>query len=137
MARPIGGTATAIDIAISGMRAESMRSKIIANNIANARTTKTDSGEPFRRLEMALTTADGELNGVTLGEVFADMVTPFQMILSPGHPYADANGYVRYPNVQIPRELMHMMDASRAYQANAAVLKRQMEINNVSLELLR
>jgi len=65
------------------------------------------------------------------------MKTAFKRVLEPGHPEADADGYVAMPNVELPMEMMHMAAASRAYQANAAVLKRYQEMIDITLELLR
>lgn len=129
---------SATDIAISGMRANAMRSKVIAENIANANTTRSADGEPYRRHMVVLQAGAGlDPASVSVGDVVDDMSSPFSTILSPGHPDADAEGYVRYPNVSLPREMMDMVAASRAYQANAAVMKRQMDLNNATLELLR
>lgn len=75
--------------------------------------------------------------GVSVEEVAMDMLNPFKRVYQPGHPDADKDGYVLMPNVDLPVEMMHMMAASRAYQANAAVLKRYQEMVNVTLELLR
>ncbi len=125
-----------IDIAISGLRAESRRMDVIANNIANARTSRTDTGEPFRRQELIVST-EGELAGVQVDDVTADEDTPFQQLLMPGHPDANTDGYVEMPNVSLPREMIDMVTASRAYQANASILKRYQKNVDATLELLR
>jgi flagellar basal-body rod protein FlgC len=61
----------------------------------------------------------------------------FKRVLQPGHPDADANGYVAMPNIDLPVEMMHMVAATRAYEANAAVLKRYQDGVDITLELLR
>ncbi len=134
----MGMRATPIDIAVSGLRAEARRMNVISANIANANTTRSEGGRPFRRQEVVLQTsgADG-LAGVQVAEVADDLSTEFRKLYQPGHPDADTEGFVEMPNVQIPVEMMNMMGASRAYQANAAVLKRYMELGNTALELLR
>jgi len=125
-----------IDIAISGLRAGSKRMEVISSNVANARSTDDGNGEPYRRLEAIFKTDGDGLGGVTLDEVAADM-SDFQQILKPGHPNADAQGYVSMPNVQVPVEMMNLAIATRAYQANVAVLKRYQQMVNTTLELLR
>lgn len=125
-----------IDIAVSGLRAETTRMNVIAGNIANSNTTKTPSGEPYRRMEVILSTDEG-ISGVTVDQIAADMLTNFRRVHQPGHPDADKEGYVEMPNVDLPVEMINMITASRAYQANAAVLKRYEEMVNVAIELLK
>lgn len=126
-----------VDIAISGLRAESRRMDIIANNIANARTSRTETGQPYRRKELVVSTDDDLLAGVKMEDVVSDKDNPFQHVLMPGHPDADDQGYVEMPNVSLPKEMIDMVTASRAYQANAAILKRYQRNVDVTLELLR
>ena len=126
-----------VDIAISGLRAESRRMDIIANNIANARTSRTETGQPYRRKELVVSTDDDLLGGVKMEDVVSDKDSPFQHVLMPGHPDADDQGYVEMPNVLLPREMIDMVTASRAYQANAAILKRYQRNVDITLELLR
>ena len=125
-----------IDIAVSGLRAETTRMNVIAGNIANSNTTKTPSGEPYRRMEV-ITSTDESIGGVTVDQIAADMLTNFRRVHQPGHPDADKEGYVQMPNVDLPVEMINMITASRAYQANAAVLKRYEEMVNVAIELLK
>ncbi|MCD6395445.1 MAG: flagellar basal body rod protein FlgC [Planctomycetes bacterium] len=125
-----------IDIAISGLRAGSKRMEVISSNVANARSTDNGNGEPYRRLEAIFKTDGDGLGGVTLDEVAADM-SDFQRLLKPGHPNADAQGYVTMPNVQVPVEMMNLTVATRAYQANVAVLNRYQQMVETTLELLR
>ena len=133
----VHGVSKPIDIAVSGLRSESARMKVIAGNIANSSTTRTPSGEPYRRQEVILSTSDDALGGVKIEDVASDMLTAFKRVHQPGHPDADADGFVRMPNVDLPAEIISLMSASKAYQANAAVLKRYQEMVNVALELLR
>lgn len=127
-----------IDVAISGMNAFNRSMGHIYNNIANARTVDAGNGQPYRRVEALLKQQmdDGELGGVEVDKVVADS-SPFTEIYEPGHAYADANGYVRMPNVNIPKEMINLTIATRAYQANVAVLRRYQKIAESSLELLR
>jgi len=124
---------TPIDAAISGLRLESMRMKVIAENIANARTSRTETDEPYRRKQVVLETRRGE----TLPRIVPDARTAFKIVYDPGNPDADAAGLVRMPNVDLPEELVDMVMASRAYQANAAILKRYQDMVAATLELLR
>jgi flagellar basal-body rod protein FlgC len=132
----VGKVASSIDIAISGLRAESLRMKVIADNIANARTSRTATGAPYRRQELVLSTS-GPLSGVQVQGIAEDTVTEFKDTYMPGHPDADKSGMVRMPNVDLPVEMINMVTANRAYQANAAVLKRYQDMVTAALELLR
>ncbi len=125
-----------IDIAVSGLKAFGRQMEIVSSNVANARTTDAGNGEPYRRLEAAFKTSADGVGGVELTGTTEDM-SEFQRILSPGNPNADAGGYVSMPNVQLPTELINLNLASRAYQANAAILKRYQKMVESSLELLK
>jgi len=124
-----------IDIAISGMRAQGKQMEVISSNVANSRTTDAGRGEPYRRLEAAFKTED-DLGGVTLDKLLTD-TSDFLRVLAPGNPLADENGYVAMPNVSLPVEMMNLTIATRAYQANVAVLKRYQQMVETTLELLR
>jgi len=132
----IDGIAPMVDIAASGLRAQSLRLNLIAGNIANAQTTRTVTGEPYRRMDAVLQTTGDDLNGVMVLNVAHDR-SDFRQVLMPGHPDADEDGFVRMPNVQVPVEMMNLMTASRAYQANVAVLKRYQDMVETTVELLR
>ena len=125
-----------IDIAISGLQAQSRRMEVISSNVANARTTDTGRGEPYRRLEVMFKTEGDGIGGVSIGEIVPDM-SDFHKILDPGNPNADAQGYVMMPNVNLPIEMINLTIATRSYQANAAVLKRYQRMVETTLELLR
>jgi flagellar basal-body rod protein FlgC len=125
-----------VDIAASGLRAQSKQMEVISSNVANARTTDAGKGEPYRRLEALFKTDDDGIAGVSLDEIAADM-SDFNRILDPGSPVADEQGYVTMPNVNLPIEMMNLNIAARAYQANAAILKRYQQMVDTALELLR
>jgi len=125
-----------IDIAISGLRAQNKNMEVISSNVANARTTNAGKGEPYRRLETMFKSDGDDISGVTLEKIAADM-SEFQRILDPGHPDADEDGYVAMPNVSLPIEMMNLTIATRAYQANVAILKRYQQMVETTLELLR
>ena len=125
-----------IDIAISGMRAQNKNMGAISSNVANAQSTDNGDGAPYRRLEAIFKADDDGMSGVTLDEIAADM-SELPRILKPGHPDADEQGYVTMPNVDLPIEMINLAMATRAYQANVAVLKRYQRMVDSTLELLR
>ena len=125
-----------IDIAVSGITAQGKRMEVISSNIANVQTTDNGDGEPYRRLETMLKTDGDNVGGVVVDDVAEDM-SNFIRILKPGHPSADDQGYVKMPNVNLASEMMNLSIASKAYQANTAVLKRYQAMVESTLELLR
>ncbi|MHC4757263.1 MAG: flagellar basal body rod protein FlgC [Planctomycetota bacterium] len=125
-----------IDIATSGLRAHNKHMEVISSNIANARTSDTGNGQPYRRLEATFKTEDDGISGVSLNNILPDK-SDFVKLLDPGHPSADSNGYVLMPNVNIPKEMINLNIATRAYQANAIILKKYQKMVETTLELLR
>jgi flagellar basal-body rod protein FlgC len=133
----VNGVKSPIDIAVSGLKAQNKNIEVISSNVANARTVHAGSGQPYRRLETVLQAENGDgIGGVKIEEVLADQ-SDFYKMLDPGNPRADAQGYITMPNVDLPTEMVNLAIASRAYQANAAVLKRYQSMVETSLELLR
>jgi flagellar basal-body rod protein FlgC len=126
------------DISATGLSAERLRMDVIANNIANVNTTRTELGTPFRRkrvifeerfppthfhlpfIEQPLTNRVGA--GVRVVRIEEDM-SPFRLEYRPDHPDADEKGYVRMPNVNIVVEMTDMITATRAYEANVACIR--------------
>jgi flagellar basal-body rod protein FlgC len=134
-----GGMFDTINIAVSGLKAYNRKIEVISSNIANIQTTDAGKGEPYRRLIAEMTANSDKKNetcGVEIGDIVQDK-SDFQYVLNPGHPQADENGYVAMPNVNWPREITDLNIASKAYQANAAILKRYQKMVESSLELLR
>ena len=128
------GMFTSFDINSSGLTAQRYRMDIISENVANANTTRTGDGTPYVRkvvtfqekgkqtpfsrvLNKSMDRYSGE--GVKIGGVYKDTQTEMNMVYDPSHPDADENGYVLYPNVNIITEMTNLIDASRAYEANA------------------
>ena len=130
------GTFGTIDIAVSGLRASNRQLEVVGSNMANIQTTDAGNGQPYRRLIAEFKAKTDGIGGVEMGDVIKDM-SDFQRVLNPGHPEADENGYVAMPNVDWPTEMVNLNMASRAYQANAAILKRFQKMVESSLELLR
>ncbi len=133
----IKGVPSSVDIAIAGLRVESARMNVIAGNIANSKTTRTPSGQPYRRQQVVLSTGGKGFGGPTIENISPDMATAFKRVHQPGHPHADKNGDVLMPNVDLPVEMINLLAASRAYQANAAVMKRHQEIVEAAIALLK
>ncbi len=128
------GIFTSFNINASGMTAQRYRMDIISQNVANANTTRTEDGTPYRRKVVTFTEKETESNfgrvlnkeknsysgkGVKVSAVNEDTWTDMNMVYDPSHPDADENGYVTYPNVNIVTEMTNLIDASRAYEANA------------------
>jgi flagellar basal-body rod protein FlgC len=125
-----------IDIAISGLRAQSKQMEVIFSNVAHAQTTDAGKGEPYRRLTATFKAEGDGITGVSLDKIVED-TTDFPRIYDPGNPTADEQGYVRMPNVNLPTEMMNLNSATRAYKANAAILRRYQQMVETALELLK
>jgi flagellar basal-body rod protein FlgC len=130
--------------AASGLTAERVRIDVIAENIANARTTRTSDGGPYRRkqvvFEPLLARADDggvQAEGVRAAKVVRDFDSPFERILDPSHPDADGEGMVAYPNVNAVLEMADLITAMRAYEANLTVQENFVRMAERALELAR
>ncbi|MFP4141166.1 MAG: flagellar basal body rod protein FlgC [Planctomycetota bacterium] len=123
-------------IAVSSMKANALRMKVIANNIANANCT-SKNGQPYRRRDVVTSSRNDELTGISLADVVDDKSSQFRPVYEPGHPHANEEGYVLYPNVEVPKELTQMMLASRHYQASVAIMKQNQTVSQSALELLK
>ena len=121
----------AMNISTSGLSAERFRMDVIADNIANANSTQVGTQEPYRRKDVVLTGSD---NGVQVAGVQDDQ-QPFSQKYDPGNPYADANGYVKATNVQPINEMVDMMSASRAYEANVAAFNTEKGMVRAALSI--
>ncbi len=136
------------DISASGLAAERLRMEVAANNIANSNSTRTPEGGAFRRkqvvfaaaYENALRASFGDdarqFRGVTVTGIQPDS-SEMPRIHKPGHPDADADGFVTFPNVSLPNEMVDLITASRSYEANLRALKSFREIVQQALSLLR
>ncbi len=140
-------TFSAIDISATGMTAERYRMEVIANNIANANSTRSPEGGPYRRQQVVFSAQMGDpqdasqstvdrMAGVSVLGVTQDQ-GELPMVYNPGHPDANADGMVAMPNVKIPYEMVDMITASRAYEANLRSIRSFREMAQQTLTLLR
>ena len=139
MADPVRPMDRMTAVAASALKAQQSRMRIIAENIANADTTSTTGGgEPYRRqaavFQARETDAGGK--GVRMAAVRQDP-SAFKTEYNPGHPAADAKGYVRMPNVDPLVEAMDMREAQRAYEANLNVIETARQISARTLDILK
>lgn len=123
------GLDRALDISFSGIQAERVAMELIASNLANVNTTRSIYGGPYRRriaalsenpltFDQALTLAEHNMGGgVRVDDIIED-ATPFAKVYNPGHPDADAQGYVLLPNVNLANEMVDQIYVSRLYEAN-------------------
>lgn len=148
-----------MDIATSGMSVQRLRMETVATNIANAETTRTDAGGPYRRRVVRLEEAVREgaqpgypplpssetrsaatpdptdaLDGVRAVAIEED-ASEGPLVYDPGHPDADSSGYVRYPNVRITDEIVDLMEARRVYEANATVFQAAKQLLRRALDI--
>lgn len=131
------------DIASSGMAAQRLRVQLVASNIANSETTRAADGNPFRKKDavfepvvLSQHTQGQPSVGVRVREVRASQ-EPWILKYEPGHPDADAEGVVRYPNVNPVEEMVNLTEASRAYEANVAVVRAARTMSQSAVDLLR
>lgn len=140
-----------LDISASGLTAQRLRMDIISQNIANANTTRTDKGTPYRRKVVVFeerssapfsdyltprSRAKIAGSGVRVARIVEDG-SQFKKVYDPGHPDADEDGYVQMPNVDIITEMVNMISATRAYEANVASINSTKSIALKALEIGR
>jgi len=128
-------------VSASALDAQRQRMNVIASNMANVHSTKTDEGGPYRRKDVIFSASDMQsdsdtLIGVKVVDVVADS-TPFRTVYDPGHPDADKDGYVAMPNINIIEEMVNMMMASRAYEASVSAFNMSKAMFLKTLELGR
>jgi len=142
----------ALDISASGLTAQRLRMDTISQNIANVNTTNTKDGTPYKRkvpvFEERVSGGifDGYLKSAFKGDNIGDGVrvsniiednAPFKLVYEPGHPDANAEGYVSLPNVEVVTEMVNMISASRAYEANVTAINTTKSISMKALEIGR
>jgi len=141
----------ALDISANGLYAQKKKMEVISQNIANADTLVTENGEPYRKKRAVITENDNanQFNKVLdnfskplQGEgVKVDVTTPleepFKLLYDPDHPLSNENGYVRMPNVDTTEEMIEMLSATRAYEANATVMDATKSMFQKAMEIMK
>lgn len=135
-----------LDISASALKAERTRAEVVAANMANAETTRTPEGGPFKRKMVVFAStpvANGagaasmaDSPGVAVKEIMTD-TTPAVRRFEPGHPDADSQGYVSYPDIDPIQEMVDLMGASRAYELNASAVQATKSMIQQSLDIVR
>jgi flagellar basal-body rod protein FlgC len=149
------GMFDALNVSATGLTAERLRMDVTAENLANAQTTRGADGQPYRRKEVVLSEVQSggfgaqlakavgagsgsgsQPGGVEVAGITQDQ-TPGKLVYDPGHPDADASGYVRMPNVDTVAEMVDLISASRAYEANVTAMNSAKQMFSKTLDLLR
>ncbi len=126
--------------AASGLAAQSMRLRVISENLANAQSTgSTPGSDPFRRKTITFGAELDRLTGASLVDVkrIQNDQSPFRIEFDPGHPAANAAGYVKMPNINLIVEMADMREANRSYESNLQVVKQAREMTSMTVDLLR
>ncbi|HUK35946.1 MAG TPA: flagellar basal body rod protein FlgC [Vicinamibacterales bacterium] len=135
---------TILNVSASALAVERTRIEVAVSNLANAESTHGPNGQPYRRRDVLLTPDPGgtfqdaldaaSVAGVKVAGIVEDQ-SPFQQRYDPTHPDADKNGFVAMPNVDTPEEMVNMLSASRAYQANLTAIGLIRDMSQRALEL--
>jgi flagellar basal-body rod protein FlgC len=131
---------TAVNVSASGLRAQSLRMRLIAENLANADSVaRTPGGDPYRRRVASFASEVDRSNGSAGVKVdgIENDPTPFQRVYNPGSPAADAKGYVRMPNVNGLVETADMKAAQRSYEANLSAIEAARSLTMRTIDLLK
>jgi flagellar basal-body rod protein FlgC len=141
---------SALSVSASGLTAQRTRAELLVENLANSETTRTPDGGPYRRKDAVFSSAPqaspfsaefqtqmGSFsNGVEVSDVFQDTRDP-EMRYQPGHPDADANGYVGYPRINPAEDMVDLMAATRGYDANVSAMSAVKDMIQRSIDLLK
>jgi flagellar basal-body rod protein FlgC len=139
---------TSISVSASGLAAQRARAEAVVENLANAETTRTAEGGPYRRKQLVFRAEEQvspfasvfqsavQAQGVSVADVVVDQSEPDRRYL-PGHPDADANGYVAFPKSRPAEDMVDLMGATRGYQANVAAMNAVKDMIYRSIDLLR
>jgi flagellar basal-body rod protein FlgC len=142
---------SSLSVSASGMNAQRIRAELLVENLANTETTRTPEGGPYRRKDVVFQSqsqqspfanvlsnqiAGDDATGVTVSDVMVDQRDPEKRYL-PGHPDANADGYVSFPRLNSAEEMVDLVSASRGYQANVASMTSIKEMIQRSIDLLK
>jgi flagellar basal-body rod protein FlgC len=127
-------------VAASGLDAQSMRMRVVSENLANAQSTgNTPGADPYQRKTITFASEldrASEASIVKVGDIGKDK-SPFRVEYDPDHPAADANGYVKLPNVNMIIEMADMREANRSYEADLQIVKQSRQMISMTIDLLR
>jgi flagellar basal-body rod protein FlgC len=137
----------ALQVSASGMSAQRTRAELLVQNMANAETTRTPAGGPYRRQDAVFSTEvqsspfsavfqEETGTGVTVADVIEDNSAP-DLRYQPNHPDANSQGYVAYPKMNPAEEMVDLLDASRSYQANVAAMSAVKDMISHSLDIMK
>jgi flagellar basal-body rod protein FlgC len=141
---------SSLSVSASGMSAQRTRAELLVENLANAETTRTPEGGPYRRKDVvfeedpSVSSFSSELNsalgshvsGVTVSQTIVDNSEPLRRYM-PGHPDADKDGYVAFPKINQAEDMVDLMGASRGYEGNVAAISAVKDMIQKSLDLFR
>ncbi len=138
---------SALQVSASGLAAQRTRAEMLVENMANAETTRTPEGGPYRRKDVVFMSDiqaspfsavfQNELaEGVRVADIMTDDLSP-ELRYLPGHPDADPNGYVAFPRMNPAEEMVDLMNATRSYQGNVSAMQAIKDILNRSIDLMR
>jgi len=140
-----------MSVSASGMEAQRQRAQAIVENLANAETTRTPDGGPYKRKDVVLASSDSyespfsamfqssldqSATGVSVSEIVEDSRPP-EMRYQPGHPDANPQGYVAFPHVNASEEMVDLMGTSRSFEANTAAMAAIKDMVSKSIDLLK
>jgi flagellar basal-body rod protein FlgC len=134
-------------ISSSGLSAQRLRMNLISSNLANINTTRTETGEPYKRKDVVFEAVEANgfknaldeqletpANSVKVARLIEDD-KPYVLKYDPGHPDADADGYIQLPNVNIVEEMVNMISASRGFEANATAVRTTKDMAGMALDI--
>ena len=138
----------AMKISSSGLAAQRVRMNVLSSNLANASTTRTPEGGPYKRQDVVFSAKPvgnpfenyldedwgAQLDKVQVVDIHQDQKAP-RRVLDPSHPDADADGYVDMPNIQVMSEMVNMITATRAYEANVTAMNAAKQMAQKALEI--
>jgi flagellar basal-body rod protein FlgC len=138
---------TSLQVSASGLAAQRARAEILVENMANAETTRTPEGGPYRRKDVVFSTdiqatpfsavfQTEMANGVRVADITVDDRAP-ELRYMPGHPDADSNGYVAFPRMNPAEEMVDLMNASHSYQGNVAAMSAVKDMISKSIDLMK
>jgi flagellar basal-body rod protein FlgC len=149
------GMFDSLNVSATGLTAERLRMDVTAENLANAQTTRGADGQPYKRKEVVLSEVSGGTfgtqlaaamgakggSGVTPGGVEVSAITedttPGKLVYDPGHPDANADGYVQMPNVDTVSEMVDLITSQRSYEANVTAMQSAKQMFTKTLDILR